>query len=476
MTTIYNIKSFTGGISDFADKGMAGSGKFVSGCNIRDKSDGLKCNQALAQEGSGVIEDLVLWFVATPDNDIYGFGDTGKIYKRTNSTGVWTKVHTDSNGKIKGAALGYKFISAGVFHTYLYWATDTRLNRKLIPGESNWSDVNSGDGGFPKTNLSSSDWHMIKQINEYVLVANDNKMAGVAVDDDSYSNEINTGTLPPSVSITAITARENDLVAACSSKDLSEQGCLYAVDMINVDWVSRANMSFKKVDAAIDGEQFLMVAEGKLWYSNMYNRIPVLDIPGNGSVIPGGVALKDNLCLFAVGNAVRKSGDSDVACNGIYAYGRVRNASSPVFNLEYPIICDSMGAIISANDKIFVSYKLDDDYIVATLDANNKQVGEYESLELAAPYTQFPNRSHVESIVLKTKPMPENTKIQVYYRLNLTGDWTQAQFLSTMDNQSSDKDFTSGEDVIIVTRGKNAVFNRVLKLPQSHKTTNWCAA
>ena len=35
---------------------------------------------------------------------------------------------------------------------------------------------------------------------------------------------------------------------------------------------------------------------------------------------------------------------------------------------------------------------------------------------------------------------------------------------------------SAGEDVIIVTRGKNAVFNRVLKLPQSHKTTNWCAA
>lgn len=33
-----------------------------------------------------------------------------------------------------------------------------------------------------------------------------------------------------------------------------------------------------------------------------------------------------------------------------------------------------------------------------------------------------------------------------------------------------------GEDVIIVTRGKNAGFNRVLKLPQSHKTTNWCVA
>ena len=37
-------------------------------------------------------------------------------------------------------------------------------------------------------------------------------------------------------------------------------------------------------------------------------------------------------------------------------------------------------------------------------------------------------------------------------------------------------DFFAGEDVIIVTRGKNAGFNRVLKLPQSHKTTNWCVA
>ena len=37
-------------------------------------------------------------------------------------------------------------------------------------------------------------------------------------------------------------------------------------------------------------------------------------------------------------------------------------------------------------------------------------------------------------------------------------------------------DPAAGEDVIIVTRGKNAVFNMVLKLPQSHKTTNWCAA
>ena len=51
-------------------------------------------------------------------------------------------------------------------------------------------------------------------------------------------------------------------------------------------------------------------------------------------------------------------------------------------------------------------------------------------------------------------------------------------FCDLLDLKPEDKvmDPCCGEDVIIVTRGKNAGFNRVLKLPQSHKTTNWCAA
>ena len=48
--------------------------------------------------------------------------------------------------------------------------------------------------------------------------------------------------------------------------------------------------------------------------------------------------------------------------------------------------------------------------------------------------------------------------------------------LARVNKDSYVWDFATGEDVIIVTRGKNAVFNRVLKLPQSHKTINWCAA
>ena len=48
--------------------------------------------------------------------------------------------------------------------------------------------------------------------------------------------------------------------------------------------------------------------------------------------------------------------------------------------------------------------------------------------------------------------------------------------LARVNKDSYVWDFATGEDVIIVTRGENAVFNRVLKLPQNHKTINWCTA
>jgi len=65
---------------------------------------------------------------------------------------------------------------------------------------------------------------------------------------------------------------------------------------------------------------------------------------------------------------------------------------------------------------------------------------------------------------------------------SLVGDFFCNRCMASLGKVKVTEDFilfrdpARGEDVVIVTRGKNAVFNRVLKLPQSHKTTNWCAA
>ena len=71
-TPVYNLTSFVGGISDYTDKGIAGSGQWSSGLEIRSGDDSLSCKQALVQESADVFEDLILWFVPAPDGNCYG--------------------------------------------------------------------------------------------------------------------------------------------------------------------------------------------------------------------------------------------------------------------------------------------------------------------------------------------------------------------------------------------------------------------
>lgn len=454
MTTVYNIKSFIGGISDYDDKGIAGSGKFLSACEIRTNSDGLKCKQALKQEGSGVFEDLILWFVPSPDDCTYAFGDTGRIYKRT-SAGVWSKVYTEPDGKILGAAIAYRFVSTNVYQPYIFWACETTLHRKEIPGEADWSDVDEAGSGtgetYPKTNLTTATWHTMKWTTGYLLIANANLIGFVAYD-GSYTNE-GLQTIP-GLEITTIVDRNNEIAAMGTAITNDNQALLYSWDTISTSWISKTPMNFKSIDAAIDSEFFLMVAEGQIWYTDLYTKLPVCDLPGGGTVKPGGATVRENVALFAVGNAVRESADSSVTCNGIYGYGRRKNAGTPVLNLEYPIICDEMGGLMSNGDLLLTSCKVvttvdeveTTTYKVMTIDQNNKQICEYESLELKTPFLQLPQRQVITRAVLKTKTIPEGAKIELYYRLDLSGDWTQAEFAATMESQSSDKEFVNGEE------------------------------
>ena len=454
---VFNIKSWQGGQSDFDDKGITGSGKFISGAEIRGSSDGLKAKQALKQEGTGVFEDLVLWFVPAPDDCTYAFGDNGRVYKRT-SAGVWTKVYTDAGGKILGAAIGYRYVSTNVYQPYIFWATDTTLHRKEIPGETDWSDVDEAGSGtgetYPKTNLTSATWHPMKWATGYLMIGNLNLVAFVAYD-GSYTTE-GLQTIP-GLEITAITDRINEIAVMASSTTGDNTANLYSWDTIQTSWLSRTPMNFKTVSAAIDGEFFLMAAEGQGWYTDLYTKLPVFDFPGGGTIKPGGVAIRENVALFAVGDAVRESAGENITCNGIYGYGRKRNSGTPVLNLEYPIICSEMGGLMNNGDLLLVACKVvttvdevtTTTYKVMTIDDDNKQIVTYESLELKPPYLPPEERYQIARIILKTKTMPTGTKIECYYRLDLDGAWVQAEFLSTMELQGttgSDVEFTTGNE------------------------------
>lgn len=135
----FEIKSIRGGKSEFLDRGIAGAFKLAKNANIRDAVDALSCNQALITDGNAasIVVDTILFWVNAADGNGYGFGNAGKIYKRT-AAAVWSVVYTDADGAILGASEWYNDTQ-----TYLYWATSTKLHRKLIPGNTSWTDVDA---------------------------------------------------------------------------------------------------------------------------------------------------------------------------------------------------------------------------------------------------------------------------------------------------------------------------------------------
>src|SRR3990167_10290910 len=78
---------------------------------------------------NNVYVDLVIAWVKATDGNTYGFGDAGHIYRRY-PDGYTRMVYKDPDGAIKGAV--EKPSSTGV--TYLQWATDVKVKRKLLPG------------------------------------------------------------------------------------------------------------------------------------------------------------------------------------------------------------------------------------------------------------------------------------------------------------------------------------------------------
>src|SRR5690606_17895594 len=100
-------------------------------------SSSISPSVSVSSELTSVFRDLILFFVKCTDGHTYGFGNTGYIYRISPDYSV-TVVYKDAEGTIRGAAEWYSHDGS----TYLYWATSRNLNRKQIPGRSDWNDVN----------------------------------------------------------------------------------------------------------------------------------------------------------------------------------------------------------------------------------------------------------------------------------------------------------------------------------------------
>lgn len=447
------LKSFKGGHSDFEDKGISGSFKFGYGLDIRKDTDSLSCQQDLVLDSTSVVTGLVRWIIPCTDGNTYFFDNTGKIYKRT-SAGVWSLSYTDADGAITGACEW--FLSSG--KTYLFWSTVTKIHCKEIAGSATWADVDAL-AGWPKTTLTSSTNHMMIQAVGSLQIANEDYIAMVGFD-GSYSYQALN--IFKKNYAKAMLERGNNLIVGAPSKGTTSESDLIEWDTSSLDYNDRKVVKGGAINAMIDTDIPLaqVGTNGDIYYSDLQNRLPLTTIRGGGYCNPSGVTNDNGLALFGIyGNTL--------GYNGIYSYGRKKLNQDRTLNLEYYIgNCDEIGALCKSGSDIFVSYKYESNYYVKKVNTALKATAYYYSLDLKPP--QEINYMPVwDAVVLNMKPLPANTSVEVFYKLEKSGSFIQAK----MEGGITSFTITGGQEAVFLIGEKAKIFELEIKLIPSINTT-----
>lgn len=383
-----------------------------------------------------VFSDLIMWFVEASDGYTYAFGNTGTIYRR-DADAFWQQVWKDPDGQIKGAE--EKPSDTG--KTWLYWATNTKVKRKQLPGLGNWNDVET-----VADNLISTDYHTMKQVGGSLMIANYSFIAMVGYD-DSYTNEA------------------LDLVPGNIAKTLVERdGRLIVGTVRTVD-------NEKGINAAIDTEYPLAQVgdDGELYFADMTNTMPVKRFPGGGVVNPGGVCNQvDQVNFFeweqtalswidkqSVGNlSLWAVYDADAGKGGVYSYGR-KNKNHPVtLNLDHAIDADELGAITTVNGITLISYRDGTDFGVKATSTITKSEGIYEGLDFKAPVKNPINITSWKTAELFFAPLPAGTSIEFWYRVNKSGSFVQALMADGNTSYTTD----SGKKAVFSISAEGEIF------------------
>lgn len=462
------IPSFRGGLSDWEDKGIAGAFKFGSGLDVRRRKDSLKANQGLTDDlaTGGVLDGRAHFIVPASDGNTYIGCDNGDILKRT-SSGVYSLVHNDSNGAILGMAESYN--NAG--DTFITWANATKLHRKRIltgttPVNTDWSDVDATVNGqtYPKSNLTSDTWHIMKWSNGTLYICNKDKIALVGYDDSYTSNALDL--IPGNVSRVLFDDGIYTKIAS-NRVDSREEGWIYAWDGIAQSPNDRRPLPFSEINAVIKTEMPILQygSEGYLYFFGDETGLPITKFPGGGSVKPDGVTADKNLALFGVYGATTGK-------NGIYSYGRRWKNSDFILNLEYPLEVDEITAIKKVGSDLLIAYKSGSSYGVKKVDSSNKLTrAVYQSLDLKLP--SIIGKDYVTSnVYLDMEPLPAGCSVEVWRRMNKVetgGTYYDSTSTGNNDGWCQCETVDSGAGSYTQTDGTEAVFSlgdlgRILEL------------
>src|SRR3990167_279916 len=328
---VLNIESWEGVISSFSNRGIRGSSKFISNCDIRKAVDTLSCGQALEEEGLFGISHSQSPSIsasasqspsrsasasASPSESNSPSLSPSASASRSASKSLSPSASASPSSSVSpslspSAGLNNVFVDLILFfvkasdgNTYGFGDTGNIYRRysdgftrnvykdadgaikgavekpssdgvtylQWATGTSNKRKPLPGAGDWTDVeeiadNLTGTDWHTMKQVGGANYIANGSKVALVGYD-DSWTNEA------------------LDIIPGNLVKTLVERNGRVVIGTY------KAGYPNKGVNGMIDSEQPLSQIgdDGELFFTNFADSMPVKRFPGGGRVNPGGVA------------------------------------------------------------------------------------------------------------------------------------------------------------------------------------------
>ena len=259
-------------------------------CDVHSETGALKCQLALVSESATPNEECIS--ASLTNGEVFFFStESGKIWKRT-TAGVYSLVHTNTNGSHAGAML---------FDGYLYYTTNADLGRIAeanASSESTWSSQTDDWAAYTNDNANKP----MHVMNLSLFIGDGNLVASV---DNAGTFSANVLDLTDEFVVTALTGVGTDLLIGTTIGSNINSCKVYLWDTFSASWTLEDELPEIAVNAFIPSDNITFAQcgdNGQIYYwtgakMEKYKRIRGVTTAIN----PYNATLLDGKSLFATG-------------------------------------------------------------------------------------------------------------------------------------------------------------------------------
>lgn len=388
------IDNWAGGWSTGSRRGQTGSFRYGKGLNFRDDPDVITANKASVKDSGTTVVDLPKW-ITSHGTDVYAYGDTGKLYKKTG--GSWTVGKSVSNSKGQGLE---------VYGDYLYYRQNSQIGRLDLVGAGGYTD------NWQTSNVQTvTDWGAIKTFLDFVAFANSRYLA--TWNDSTFT--YNKLSFPKNYFVRDLGAMSEYLVMAVNDNETItsvKRGFIFLWDGTSSTYNFQAEVpeAVSSIQAFMD-TVYIFGASGTIYEyngkANKVKKIPYFGIAKTTYVYPGGDTNFNGICHFGLAG-----GTSTTAYRGVYSWGASELSLSSSLNFEYPISTGTIqgtgmdiGAVSAIGPELYIGWKDGTSYGIDLISSITNQ--------LSATY---------ESLIITTNKPSDYTREKLFFKTLATGE------------------------------------------------------